>query len=71
MVMNKNLNFRYMLDSKEFYSWIQYAQAKKRGKEKGEGKGRETMPKISQKNAQDIFLVDWFSVLWITCYNIF
>lgn len=69
--MNKNLNFQYMLDSKEFYSWIQYGQAKKKGRgrrEKGEsrGKGRETIPKISQKNVQDIFLGDRFSILWTT-----
>lgn len=69
--MNKNLNFQYMLDSKEFCYWIQYGQAKKKGKgrrEKGEGrgKGRETIPKISQKNVQDIFLGDQFLILWTT-----
>lgn len=50
MVMNKNLNFQYMLDSKEFYSWIPCGQVKKRGRgggEKGEGRGRgrEIIPK--------------------------
>lgn len=35
-------------------------------KERAEGEGEMSYQKISQKNAQDIFLGDWFSTLWIT-----
>lgn len=52
--MNKNLNFQYMLDSKEFYSWIRYGQAKKKGEgKKGKGRGQRERERDHTKNKSE------------------